>query len=672
MYTWPIHKTTSPSGRNPGGRRTLLHAVLLLTLSALALLPMLTGCGSSGSSNSTNPSPSLFAVVSTNPLNGEAVGPNGSVTVTFNHAVDPTTVSSSSFSVSGASGALVANGTTITFTPSPSLTAGQTYTVTISTTVTDDNGQALSSDYTFSFNVASVPIANGGGDKVVTKGQSVTLDGSGSSDPNSASLTYQWTQVSGPSVGNLTGMQPSFTAPDEVTSIVFNLVVNNGVVSSDPDRVVVFIAEDGSNAYFVSKNGNDANSGSLSAPKATIQNAISAATASKGDVYVAAGTYSESPVLADGVSLYGAFSATDWTRDFAADETIIDGGTYAIKGTSVTQLTIEGFTIRSANATGISNSSVAISLSASTGVTINQNQIEVGNGSDGQNGSNASDRTGHAANGGGGSNAYFALTCSVSGGGSGGNVSYGRDGGHGGNAGGAGGGTNGSAGQNSGGYGGAAGGFGATGHVGGTGNPGGPGGNGAGGLSFGTVSGNFYYAANGSYGGNGGYGWGGGGGGGGGAGAACCAAGGGGGAGGLYGVGGSYGTGGGASIAILLSNGSNVTVTNNTITTGNGGNGAFGGKGGVGQDGGSGGSGGSGNINGASGGNGGHGGKGGTGGYGGCGGGGPSIAILQSASNSTRDNNAITLGNPGTGGVRSDNGGNAGEDGDRAEFKVLL
>jgi len=670
MFIWPTNKNKLFNG-DSGGRTVLIRTVTILALSALALIPVLTGCGSKSSSSTTAPAPSVLSVVSTNPLNGESIGPSGSIVVTFNHSIDPTTVSTSSFVVSNATGALVANGTTVTFTPNPKFSAGSQHNVTITPDLTDNNGQALGSDYTFSFNVAAVPVADGGSNRVVTKGTSVTLDGSGSSDPNGASLTYQWTQIGGPTIGDLTGMQPSFTAPDQVSSVVYELVVSNGVVSSDPDTVVIVAAEDGSHAYFVSMNGSDSNPGTINSPMSSIPAAIAAASTTQGDVYVSAGTYTGTVILADGVSLYGGFSADNWIRDFAQSETIISGDTYAVSGTDISQLSIDGFTIKSANATASAESSVAISLANCTGIIINQNQIEAGNATDGVNGSNASNRTGHAPNGGGGSNAYFALSCSVSGGGAGGNVSYGRDGGHGGNAGGAGGGTNGSAGQNGGGAGGAVGAFGKTGHGGGTGGPGAPGGNGAGGLGFGFIIGVYYHTSNGGSGGNGGNGWGGGGGGGGGAGVACCAAGGGGGAGGLYGPGGGYALGGGGSIAILLSDGSEVTITNNTIVTGNGGNGGYGGKGGTGQTGGSGGSGGSGNINGASGGNGGHGGNGGNGGYGGCGGGGPSIAIVQDASSSTRDNNAITLGTAGTGGVRPDSQGNSGEDGERAEFKVI-
>jgi len=90
------------------------------------------------------------------------------------------------------------------------------------------------------------PIASAGLDKTVINGAPVTLDGSGSSDPDHgpAPLTYAWSQISGPAV-TLTGAttaNPTFT-PTQTGDYAFSLVVFDGQASSPPDAVTVKVAD---------------------------------------------------------------------------------------------------------------------------------------------------------------------------------------------------------------------------------------------------------------------------------------------------------------------------------------------------------------------------------------------------------------------------------------------
>ena len=84
------------------------------------------------------------------------------------------------------------------------------------------------------------PIANAGADSNVQTQDAVTLDGSGSRDPDNNPLTYAWSQVAGPNVtlSNPTAVKSTFIPPQDATYI-FQLVVNDGVVNSMPDNVTV-------------------------------------------------------------------------------------------------------------------------------------------------------------------------------------------------------------------------------------------------------------------------------------------------------------------------------------------------------------------------------------------------------------------------------------------------
>lgn len=87
------------------------------------------------------------------------------------------------------------------------------------------------------------PTANAGSDQLnVSPGTTVTLNGTGSSDPDGDSLTYSWTQTSGPTatLSSTTAAQPTFTARRAGT-LVFSLIVNDGTIGSNPDSITVTV-----------------------------------------------------------------------------------------------------------------------------------------------------------------------------------------------------------------------------------------------------------------------------------------------------------------------------------------------------------------------------------------------------------------------------------------------
>ena len=88
-----------------------------------------------------------------------------------------------------------------------------------------------------------LPVADAGNNQAVDVGDTVSLDGSGSTDANGDAITYNWSLVSKPE-GSLaepddpTAVAPSFLA-DKKGDYVLSLVVNDGLVSSEPSNVTV-------------------------------------------------------------------------------------------------------------------------------------------------------------------------------------------------------------------------------------------------------------------------------------------------------------------------------------------------------------------------------------------------------------------------------------------------
>ena len=88
------------------------------------------------------------------------------------------------------------------------------------------------------------PVASAGPDQTVTGGSTVTLNGSGSADPDSDPLTYQWQQTAGtPTVvlSNANTVAASFTAPNQAAALTFELTVNDGRGGSASDSAVISV-----------------------------------------------------------------------------------------------------------------------------------------------------------------------------------------------------------------------------------------------------------------------------------------------------------------------------------------------------------------------------------------------------------------------------------------------
>lgn len=89
----------------------------------------------------------------------------------------------------------------------------------------------------------SAPVAIAGSDMTNYKGETVTLDGSASTDSNNDPLTYKWTAPSGIVLSSMTSPKPTFVAPNVTkdTIYTFSLVVNDGKEDSPEDQIKVTI-----------------------------------------------------------------------------------------------------------------------------------------------------------------------------------------------------------------------------------------------------------------------------------------------------------------------------------------------------------------------------------------------------------------------------------------------
>ena len=118
----------------------------------------------------------------------------------------------------------------------------------VSLVVTDSEGNVSeASTALITVEPGALPVANAGADQSSIEGEEVTLDGSGSYDVLNRDLDYDWSFSSIPAsstlsgIANASGSSATFI-PDVAGSYLVTLIVNNGVVDSEPDIVTVDVA----------------------------------------------------------------------------------------------------------------------------------------------------------------------------------------------------------------------------------------------------------------------------------------------------------------------------------------------------------------------------------------------------------------------------------------------
>ena len=127
-------------------------------------------------------------------------------------------------------------------TVTPSFTADQEGDYVVQLIVNDGTVDSLPDTVTIS-TLNSAPVANAGPDQIVRPDNTVTLDGSASSDVDGDLLTYSWSLTTRPSGSTATlsdtaAVRPTFVA-DVFGTYVAQLIVNDGKVDSLPDTVTI-------------------------------------------------------------------------------------------------------------------------------------------------------------------------------------------------------------------------------------------------------------------------------------------------------------------------------------------------------------------------------------------------------------------------------------------------
>ncbi len=176
--------------------------------------------------------------------------PTGTVVSDLN-AIDPDTGDTFTYSIVGGDSNFEVVGTELRVKAGATLDYETATTHSIVVRVTDSGG--LTHDETVTVVVGDVadtntaPTANAGPDQNVAENSLITLDATGSTDPESDPMTYTWVQTSGPAVtlSDANASQPTFTAPDLLanTDVIFQLTASDGTLNS-ADTVTITINAD--------------------------------------------------------------------------------------------------------------------------------------------------------------------------------------------------------------------------------------------------------------------------------------------------------------------------------------------------------------------------------------------------------------------------------------------
>ncbi len=165
---------------------------------------------------------------------------DGSLSNDIDGPVSPLTYSWTVVSIPTGSTAVLSNPADVM----PTFTADLLGAYVFELVVNDGLDNSVSSSVTITAEAGNAkPVADAGMDQAVFLNDKVTLDGSGSTDADANGLTYSWAIVSLPPnstvvLSDSTVVNPTFV-PDSVGQYEIELTVNDGLLVSDPDIVIV-------------------------------------------------------------------------------------------------------------------------------------------------------------------------------------------------------------------------------------------------------------------------------------------------------------------------------------------------------------------------------------------------------------------------------------------------
>jgi len=199
-----------------------------------------------GTAASACAAPPPPAVISVTPPNGAmGVCPNTVVTATFNEAMNPLTINTTTFTlVPGITGAVTLDGTgkIATFTPSANLALNTIYTATITTGAQDLAGNALAANYVWSFTTATLACQSGvplgsaasfeilAGSTVTNTGPTIITGGDLGLSPGSAVTGFPPGTLTPPAVMHVTDPTAAQAQLDLTTAYLYAAGLPGGAV----------------------------------------------------------------------------------------------------------------------------------------------------------------------------------------------------------------------------------------------------------------------------------------------------------------------------------------------------------------------------------------------------------------------------------------------------------